>query len=90
MKLEAYSRRENLKFAGIAEVEGEGQEDKRGIIVEFLSNYLGIHHPQEIEFQRIHRIGKKGEPHRIIIARFLRLADRERVMKSAFIFDGFF
>ena len=84
MKLEAYSRRENLKFAGIAEVEGEGQEDKRGIIVEFLSNYLGIHHPQEIEFQRIHRIGKKGEPHRIIIARFLRLADRERVMKSAF------
>ena len=84
MKLEAYSRRENLKFAGIAEVEGEGQEDKRGIMVEFLSNYLGIHHPQEIEFQRIHRIGKKGEPHRIIIARFLRLADRERVMKSAF------
>ena len=84
MKLEAYSRRENLKFAGIAEVEGEGQEDKRGIIVEFLSNYLGIHHPQEIEFQRIHRIGKKGEHHRIIIARFLRLVDRDRVMKSAF------
>ena len=52
--------------------------------MEFLSNYLGIHHPQEIEFQRIHRIGKKGEPHRIIIARFLRLVDRERVMKSAF------
>ena len=62
MKLEAYSRRENLKFAGIAEVEGEGQEDKRGIIVEFLSNYLGIHHPQEIEFQRIHRIGKRENP----------------------------
>ena len=74
MKLEAYSRRDNLKFTGIAEVEGEGQEDKRGIIVQFLSNCLGIHHPQEIEFQRIHRIGKKGEPHRIIIARFLRLA----------------
>ena len=84
MKLEAYSRRENLKFAGIPEAEGEGQEDKRRIIVEFLSNYLGIHHPEEIEFQRIHRIGKKGERHRIIIARFLRLANRERVMKSAF------
>ena len=46
--LEAYSRRANLKFAGIPEAEGEGQEDKRGIIVEFLSNQLGIHHPEEL------------------------------------------
>lgn len=43
--LEAYSRREDLKFAGIPETEAEGQEDKRGIIVEFLPNQLGIHHP---------------------------------------------
>lgn len=57
--LEAYSRHEDLKFAGIPEAEAEGQEDKRGIIVEFLPNQLGIHHPQHIEFQRKHRIGKK-------------------------------
>ena len=84
--LEAYSRRENLKFAGIPEAEGESQEDTRApaILVEFLSNQLGFHHPEEIEFQRIHRIGKKGDRPRMIIARFLRYADRERVMKNAF------
>ena len=82
--LEAYSRRENLKFAGIPESEGESQEDARRTLVEFLSNQLGFHHPEEIEFQRIHRIGKKGDRPRMIIARFLRYADRERVMKNAF------
>ena len=46
--LEAHSRRENLKFAGIPESEGESQEDTRRILVEFLSNQLGFHHPEEI------------------------------------------
>ena len=82
--LEAYSRREKLKFAGIPKSEGQSQEDTRDILVEFLSNQLGFHHPEEIEFQRIHRIGKKGDSPRMIIARFLRYADRERVMKNAF------
>ena len=82
--LEAYSRRENLKFAETTESEGESQEDTRGILVEFLSNQHGFHHPEEIELQRIHRIGKKGDRPRMIIARFLRYADRERVMKNAF------
>jgi len=82
--LEAYSRRENLKFAGIPESEGESQEDTRRILVEFLSNQLGFYHPEEIKFQRLHRIGKKGDRPRMIIARFLRHADRERVMKNAF------
>ena len=52
--------------------------------MEFLSNQLGFHYPEEIEFQRIHRIGKKGDRPRMIIARFLRYADRERVMNNAF------
>ena len=82
--LEAYSRRENLKFAGIPESKGESQEDTRRILVEFLSNQLGFHHLEEIEFQRLHRIGKKGDRPCMIIERFLRYADRERVMKNAF------
>ena len=82
--LEAYSRRENLKFAGIPKAEGESQVDTRAILVELLSNQLGFHHPEEIEFQHIHRIGKNGDRPRMIIARFLRYADRERVMKNAF------
>ena len=84
LSLEAYSRRENLKFAGIPEAEGESQEETRTILVEFLSNQLGFRHPEEIEFQRIHCIGKKGDRPCLIIARFLRYADRQRVMKNAF------
>ena len=56
----------------------------RRILVEFLLNQLGFHHPEEIEFQHLHRLGKKGDRPRMIIARFLRYADRERVMKNAF------
>ena len=87
--LEAYSRRENLKFAGIPESEGESQEDTRGILVEFLSNQLGFHHPEEIEFQRVHRIRKKGDHPGMIMARFLRYASRERVKSvSKYIWFG--
>ena len=60
----------SLKFAGIPESEGESREDTRGILVEFLSNQLVFHHPEEIEFQRIHRIGKKRDRPRMIIACF--------------------
>ena len=68
--LETYSRRENLKLAGIPEG-GEGQEATRKVLVEFLSTKLGIQDPDDTELQRVHRIGKKGDRPRMIIARFL-------------------
>ena len=52
--------------------------------MEFLSNQLSFHHPEGIEFQRIHFIGKKGDRPRMIMACFVRYADQERVMKNAF------
>ena len=73
--LEAYSRRENLKFAGIPE-ESSDQEDTKDV--------LGIENPENIEFQRVHQIGKKGDRPRMVIARFLRYVDRERIMRNAF------
>ena len=81
--LETYSRRENLKFAGIPEGRDE-QEDTKEVLVEFLSKQLETESAGEIEFQRVHRMGKKGGRPRMIIARFLRYVDRERVMRNAF------
>ena len=78
--LEAYSRRENLKFAGILEVNSD-QEDTNNVLTNFISRQLGTENPEDIEFQRVHRIGKKGDRPRMVIARFLRYADRERIMK---------
>ena len=94
--LEAYSRRENLKFEGIPETFVTSEEDgaiQRGeastentkaVLTEFLQRVLGIEDAQSIEYQRVHRMGKPRKENgreRIIIARFLRFSDRERVFK---------
>ena len=88
--LEAYSRRENLKFEGIAEVSQHDatpspSEETKGVLVDFLENVLGIEDAKNIEFQRVHRLGKpkndSGDGGRAIIARFLRFSDKEQVLK---------
>ena len=89
--LEAYSRRENLKFEGIAEASQNNatstqSENTKDVLVGFLENVLGIEDTKNIEFQRIHRLGKPknddGDGGRTIIARFLRFSDRERVFEQ--------
>ena len=91
--LEAYSRRENLKFEGIPETfttseeDGaiqRGTENTKSVLTEFLERVLKVEDAQNIEYQRVHRMGKPREGNgreRIIIARFLRFSDRERVLK---------
>ena len=79
---EAYSRRENLCFFGIPEDEN-GDENTRELLYKFFSDELNIENSDSIDFQRVHRLGRKktGQP-RPIIARFLRFPDREMVFKS--------
>jgi hypothetical protein len=79
--LEAYSRRENLIFTGIPEIQ---DEDTEQVWRSFLSRELSMHG----EFQRIHRLGKKRTTTRPIIARFLRYSDREKVAGNAFRLKG--
>ena len=85
---EAYSRRENLKFEGIPETPESPDlqwEDMRQVLVDFMQSVLGIEDAQDIEFQRVHRMGKpkliEGNSCRMIIARFLWFPDRERVLR---------
>ena len=54
------------------------------MLTNFISRQLGIENAEDIEFQRVHRIGKKGDRPRMVIARFLRYADRERMMRNAY------
>jgi len=79
----SYSRRENLKFAVIQE-ESSDQEDTKNVLVNFISRQFGIENSEDIEFQRVHLIGKKGDRPRMVIAHFLRYADRERIMRNTF------
>ena len=59
---EAYSHRENLKFEGIPELpESSSQQNaiwKEEVLVNFMENILEIEDAKDMEFQRVHRIGK--------------------------------
>ena len=89
--LEAYSQRKNLKFEGIPELvetidqqNTTSHEDTKKVLANFIENVLGIEDAKDIEFQRVHRMGKPRMDRsgsQTIIARFLRFPDRERVFK---------
>ena len=83
--MEVYQRRENLRFFGIKE-EADTEEDAREVLVGFLKTELGMENADQIEFQRVHRVGKRissnGKPGQII-ARFLKYHQREEVMSNA-------
>ena len=72
--MEVYQRQENLHFFGIKEA-ADTEEDARGVLVGFLKTELGLENADQIEFQRVHCVGKRvssnGKP-RQIIARFLK------------------
>ena len=56
-------------------------QDTKNVLANFMENVLGIEDAKDIEFQRVHRMGKPrmdGSGGRTIIARFLRFPDRER------------
>ena len=83
--MEVYQRRENLRFFGIKE-EADTEEDAREVLVGFLKTELGMENADQIEFQRVHRVGRRvssnGKP-RQIIARFLKYPQRVEVMSNA-------
>ena len=76
--LEAYSRRENIKFENINEDDGYDTEQKLRI---FLETELGFRDALTVEIQRVHRLGRKRETEsRPILARFLRYKDCEKIL----------
>ena len=80
LNYEVYQRRENLRFYGISK-EGES-EDTKETLYTVLENRFKMDNAPAIEFQRVHRLGKRGDNKskpRPIIARFLRYTDREAV-----------
>ena len=82
MYQELYNRRENLRFLGVPESMPD-EEDTKEVINQLLERELNIEKVRKIEFQRIHKICKKSNEIRPIIARFLRFQDREYILKRA-------
>ena len=70
---EVYNRRENLRFFDVPEVADENTSD---VLHRVLEDELQIENASQIEFQRVHRLGKKTDGStRPIIARFLRFPE---------------
>ena len=78
--LEAYSRRENVKFENIPE-DDASREDTELVLRSFLERDLGYVDAASVEIQRVHRLGKKKEgKQRPILARFLRFKDCQSML----------
>ena len=80
---EVYNRRKNLRFFGLPESTESTIEDSSEVLYCILERDLDIEGAHNIEFQRVHRLGrKKAGISSSIIARFLRYPDWERVFKA--------
>ena len=55
--VEAYSRRENLIITGIPEVQ-DPTKDTLQVLQDFMANELNVTDAANIDFQRVHRLGK--------------------------------
>ena len=78
--LEAYSRRENLIITGIPEAQN-APENTLEVLQDFIANELNVSDAANIDFQRVHRLGRPSHKSpRAIIARFLKYPDKERIL----------
>lgn len=84
--LEAQSRRDNLKFDGFVENDGETNEDCENKLYHFLQHDMSIPNARDFKFVRVHRVGPKPKDRsskpRKIIAKFHWFKDREIVWKA--------
>ena len=83
--LEAYSRRETIKFVNIPEK--DDREDTEEIIRSFLEWELGFMEAGTVEIQRVHRVGKNTNEStrlRAILAKFLRAKDCDKILSLGF------
>jgi len=78
--LEAYFRRENIKFMNLAVDSTEQREDAEETLRSFLERDLGLLDARTVEIQRVHRSGKgkDGGP-RPILVRFLKYEDVQKI-----------
>uniref|UniRef100_A0A3B4X586 L1 transposable element RRM domain-containing protein n=1 Tax=Seriola lalandi dorsalis TaxID=1841481 RepID=A0A3B4X586_SERLL len=80
--LENHSRRSNIRILNVPE-QAEGR-DAAGFLEKFIPEILGNDNfTSPITLERAHRIGKKADRPRPLIAKFLNFRDKEKVLRLA-------
>ena len=89
IKLEAYTRRENIKIFNLNETEGETPRETENLVRNMMEEKLGIirEDMNEIRFERVHRLPTRRNSQtrtkpRPIIAKFSFYQDKEYVMSK--------
>ena len=85
LRLDAYGRKENLKFAGVPENEHESNKQTLAKVRELFVNKFDMTESEanNIRFQRCHRMGPKfRNKTRDIIMRFAYFPDRENIWEN--------
>ena len=81
--LEDRSRRNNLRFDGLSQAQGEDWHGSKANIKKLIKKKLGI---ENVEIERVHRITKEERngpsQKRTIIAKFLNYKDKEKVLQE--------
>ena len=80
--LESRSMRENLLFYGIAE--GGEKEDCGKLVKKVIRDILHIPNPDDILFDRVHRVGQRSTNARPIVVKFHYYTDREKIRMTSF------
>ena len=81
-ELEDRSRRNNLRFDGISEVDDESWEESERRVKLFISNKLNID-TDKLNIERCHRVGPKREGrNRTIICKFLNYKNRDEILNK--------
>ncbi|CAH3028683.1 unnamed protein product [Porites evermanni] len=83
--LEAYSRRENIKFFNIPEAR---EEDTEEVLRSFMERDLGYINGRSVEIQREHRLSNRRNSTTAQIARFLRYKDVEEIFSLGRRLEG--
>ena len=86
--LEAYSRRENIKFFNIPEAR---EEDTEEVLRSFMERDLGYRNGRSVEIQRVNRLSNRRNSNtapRPIIARFLQYKDVEEIFSLGRRLEG--
>lgn len=89
IKLEAYTRRENIKIFNLQECEGETPSDTELLVRTMMEEKMNIRREdvEEIRFERVHRLRTRKDPNkstktRPVIVKFSFYQDKEFVWSS--------
>ena len=85
--LEDFSRRNNLRFDGIEEKNGENWEQVTETVRKIVKEKIGV--TGDIEIERAHRVGLRNSTKpRTIVAKFLKFTHRQEILRNSFKLKG--